>query len=211
MTTTPGEFVDAVRTDNKTALSRLGSSKALYADTEGAMDPAEVLRAAATAEFHARKTFETWADSERHDGARDVFETTAAEEGDHYGLVAERLDGDHEPGETPAIQEFLRAQTDTVGRAGAFLGRTIATDESKSQLVGFFVGQADTKGADLFREIGADVDDQLERGRDLVGAVCEEDADWERAREAASGSIQAAYDEYTATLEGMGVNPKPVC
>jgi len=211
MTTTPDEFVDTVRTDNKTALSRLGSSKALYADTEGAMGSEEVLHAAATAEFHARETFEQWADSEDHDDAQEVFETTAAEEGAHYGLVAERLESDHEPGETPAIQEFLRDQTDTIGRAGAFLGRTIATDESKSQLVGFFVGQADTKGADLFREIGADVDDQVERGRDLLNEVCEDDADWERAREAASGAIQAAYDEYTNTLEGMGVNPKPVC
>lgn len=208
---TPEEFVETVRTENKTALSRLGSSKALYADTEGAMDTEEVLRAAATAEFHARETFEQWTESETNDHARDVFETTAAEEGEHYGLVAEQLSGEHEPGETPAIQESLRSQTDTIGRAGAFLGRTIATDESKSQLVGFFVGQADTSGADLFREIGDDVDDQLERGRDLLNDVCTEAADWERAREAAGSAIQAAYDEYTATLEGMGVNPKPVC
>lgn len=208
---TPEEFADVVRTENKTALSRLGSSKALYADTEGAMSAEQVLRAAATAEFHARETFAEWADSEANDRAREVFETTAAEEGEHYGLVADRLDGEHQPGETPAIQESLRGQTDTIGRAGAFFGRTIATDESKSQLVGFFVGQADTGGADLFREIGADVDDQLERARDLLNEVCTEDADWERAREAAGSAIQAAYDEYTNTLEGMGVNPKPVC
>ena len=33
----------------------------------------------------------------------------------------------------------------------------------------------------------------------------------EAYREAASGAIQAAYDEYTERLESMGVNPKPVC
>ena len=208
---TPEEFAETVRTENETALSRLGSSKALYADTEGAMDANEVLRAATTAEFHARETFAQWADSETHDGARQAFETTAAEEGEHYGLVTERLDGTHEPGDTPAIQESLRTQTDTIGRAGAFFGRTIATDESKSQLVGFFVGQADTSGADLFREIGGDVDDQSERAKEVLGEVCDDAADWERAREAAGDAIQSAYDEYTETLEEMGVNPKPVC
>jgi rubrerythrin len=208
---TPEEFAETVRTENETALSRLGSSKALYADTGGAMERSEVLRAAATAEFHARETFERWAEDEVHEGAREVFETTAAEEGEHYGLVTGELDGEHEPGETPAIQESLRAQTDTIGRAGAFFGRTMATDESKSQLTGFFVGEADTGGADLFREVGDDVDEQLERGGDLLNGVCEEPADWERAREAAGNAIQAAYEEYTEALEEMSVNPKPVC
>ena len=205
------EFVDAVRDENQTALSRLGSSKALYADTEGDMEREEVLRAAADAEFHARETFTAWAESEGNDEAREVFETTAEEEGEHYGLVTEKLDGEHEPGETPDIQEYLRDTEDTAGRVGGFVGRTIATEKSKEQLVGFFVGQADTKGAQLFRDLGDDVDAQLERGQELLQSVCETDDEWARAQEAAGDAIQAAYDEYTDRLEGMGVNPKPVC
>jgi hypothetical protein len=207
----PSQFVDGVREDNRTALSRLGSSKSLYADTEGAMESGPVLRAAADSEFHARETFEEWADGEGNDAAREVFATTANEEGEHYGEVIQHLDGDHEPGETPAIHEHLRTIDDTAGRAGAFVGRTIAAEKSKAQLVGFFVGQADTSGAQLFRDLGDDVDAQLERGRTLLGDVCGTDDEWARAEEAAGDAIRTAYDEYTERLESMGVNPKPVC
>ena len=207
----PSQFVDSVREDNRTALSRLGSSKSLYADTEGEMESAPVLRAAADSEFHARETFEEWAESESDDAAQEVFATTASEESDHYGQVTQRLNDDHEPDETPAIHEYLRGLDDTAGRAGAFVGRTIATEKSKEQLVGFFVGQADTSGAQLFRDLGDDVDAQLERGKDLLGDVCETDDEWARAEEAAGDAIQTAYDEYTERLESMGVNPKPVC
>ena len=207
----PSQFVDSVREENRTALSRLGSSKSLYADTEGAMESAPVLRAAADSEFHARETFEEWAESEGNDAAQEAFATTADEEGEHYGQVTQRLDGDHEPGETPAIHEHLRSIDDTAGRAGAFVGRTIAAEKSKEQLVGFFVGQADTGGAQLFRDLGDDVDAQLERGQELLGEVCETDDEWARAEETAGDAIQTAYDEYTERLESMGVNPKPVC
>ena len=64
---TPKQFVESVGTDNTTVLSRLGSSKGLYADTEGTMERAAVLRAAATGEFHARETFEGWAEGETDD------------------------------------------------------------------------------------------------------------------------------------------------
>ncbi len=78
-------------------------------------------------------------------------------------------------------------------------------------MVGFFVGQADPQTAQLFRDLGDDLDGQIERGTELLSEVCESEADWDAALEAASGAIQTAYDEYTETLEGMGVNPKPVC
>ena len=87
-----------------------------------------VLRAAATAAFHARESFEGWVDDETNDDAAEAFETTAAEEGEHYGLVTGEVAGEHEPGETPALQESLRTQTDTIGRAGAFLGWAMVSD-----------------------------------------------------------------------------------
>lgn len=207
---TPEEFTDAVRSDNETALSRLGSSKALYADTRGEMDREEVLHAAATAEHHAAETYAAWAESEEGDVAA-AFETTAAEERDHYETVAGELD-DHEPGSVPAIQATLREFDDTVERLGGFVGRTLAAEASKGQITGFFVGQADPQTSQLFRDMGDDLDAQLERATDQLAATCGDDEDcWKRAREAASTAIQAAYEEYTERLEGMGVNPKPVC
>ncbi|WP_158058163.1 rubrerythrin family protein [Halorussus halophilus] len=207
----PEEFVQTVRDDNETALSRLGSSKSLYAETEGEMEPQVVFAAAADAEYAAAETFEAWADSEANETASEAFGETAAEERDHYEQVTAKLDEDHEPSEVPAVHEYLRDVDDTAGRVGGFLGRTIASEKSKEQMVGFFVGQADPQTAQLFRDLGDDLDGQLERIEALLDEVCESDDDWDRAKETASGAINAAYEEYTETLEGMGVNPKPVC
>jgi len=204
-------FVEAVRDDNDTALSRLGSSKALYADTAGEMDEETVLSAAADAEHHATVTYEQWADDEKDDTVADAFAETAAEERNHYDRVAGELD-DHEPGEAvPAIQEYLRDLDGTVERLGGFVGRTIAAGKSKEQFTGYFVGEADPQTAQLFRDVGGDLDPQLERAGELLESVCEDEEDWEQAAEAASGAIQTAYDAYTESLESMGVNPKPVC
>ncbi|WP_254542910.1 rubrerythrin family protein [Halomarina pelagica] len=207
---TAEDFLDRVRTENRTALSRLGSSKALYADTGGDIDTEPVLRAAATAEHAARETFEAWADEE--DGeAGEAFRATAEEEREHYETVVSKLDEDPDLDETPAIQAYLRDLDDTLDRAGGFVGRTLAAEKSKEQLVGFFVGQADPKSSQTFREMGDDLDAQLERGVSLLDSLCESEADWDRALDAASGAIQAAYEEYTERLNEMGVNPKPVC
>ncbi|MFC4448677.1 rubrerythrin family protein [Halorussus aquaticus] len=206
------EFLDTVRDENETALSRLGSSKSLYAETEGEMEPETVFRAAAEAEYAASETFQQWADDEASDQqVRDAFEEFAEQERDHYEQVVAKLDEDHEPSEVPAIHEYLRGVEDDPRRVGGFLGRTLASEKSKEQMVGFFVGQADPQTAQLFRDLGDDLDGQLERGRELLESVCESDEDRDAALEAASGAIQAAYEEYTETLEGMGVNPKPVC
>ena len=203
------EFIETVRSDNETALSRLGSSKSLYADTGGNMDPEEVLAAAATAEHHAAETYEAWAASERGDAA-EAFAETAREERSHYDAVAGELD-DHEPGETPAIQAFLRDLDGTVERLGGFVGRTLAAERSKTQVTGFFVGNADPQTADLFRSMDDDLEAQLRRAKARLEAACDDDAAWDRAREAAQGAIEAAYEEYTERLKSMGVNPKPVC
>jgi rubrerythrin len=203
------ELIETVRNENETALSRLGSSKSLYADTEGEMEATEVLAAAATAEYHAAETYETWAETESGDTA-EAFAETAREERAHYETVAGELDG-HDPGEVPAIQSYLRDLDGAVERLGGFIGRTLAAEKSKTQITGFFVGDADPQTAELFRSMNDDLDAQLARAGERLEVECESKADWKRAREAATGAIQAAYDAYTDQLESMGVNPKPVC
>ena len=206
------DFLETVRADNETALSRLGSSKSLYAATGGEMNPESVNQSAADAEYAASETFQTWADDEAEAQAvRDAFEAIAAEEHDHYETVAAKLD-DYESGEEVSrMQAYLRGLDDSIERVGGFIGRTLATEKSKEQLTGFFVGQADPRAAQLFRDLKGDLDGQFERGLDLLDELCENDEDWSRAREAAGAAIQAAYEEYTESLESMGVNPKPVC
>ncbi|SEW24316.1 ferritin family protein [Natrinema salifodinae] len=209
--TDPDTFVETVSEENQTALSRLGSSKSLYADTGGDIDTEPVLEATADAEYAAWQTFLEWADDEADDEVREAFERTAEEEQEHYETVDDKLDDEYEPDAIPALHDYLRDREDTVERVGAFVGRILASQRSKDQVVGYFVGDADPQTASLFRGFGDDLDDQLERSTALLDDVCETDEDWERAQEAATGAIQAAYGEYVETLEGMGANPKPVC
>ncbi|GGM76314.1 hypothetical protein J2752_002903 [Halarchaeum rubridurum] len=209
---TPDEFVEAVRDDNDTALSRLGSSKSLYAATGGELEPDEVLRAAADAEHAAAETFADWAADEGTDTpAGETFADAADQEREHYETVLGELD-DHDPsGEPSAMQAFLRDLDTTVERAGGMIGRILATEKSKEQYTGFFTGQADPMTASTFRGLKDDLDGQLDAATALLAEVCADEDDWDAAKAAADAAIQAAYEEYTEQLESMGVNPKPVC
>jgi len=204
------DFLEAVREENETALSRLGSSKSLYAATGGEMDADEVFRAAADSEHAAARTFEGWADEEDDSDASELFADIAEVENGHYKRVSGKVD-DHEMGDVPALHEYLRGLDDTTARLGGFVGRTLASEKSKEQMTGFFTGQADPKTAQLFRDLKGDLGDQLDDALALLGERCDSDEEWETAKEAAAGAITAAYDEYTESLESMGVNPKPVC
>lgn len=208
---TPEAFSDHVEAETRTALSRLGSSKALYADTQGDLDREPVLVAAADAEYHAAETYAAWAETADSDAAAEVWSTTTEEERRHYDRVTTELDADHEPGDPPPVHTHLRSLSTSLDRAGAFLGRTIAASRSKDQYTGYFMGQGDHDLANLFRDLGADLDGQRDRGLDLLTTLCDTDDDWDTAATAAITTIETAYEAYVDTLEDMGVNPKPVC
>ena len=211
------EFVKRVQSETQTALSRLGSSKALYAETAGELDAEQVLRAAAVAEAAASETFRAWAADEADSDAAGLFAAVADEEADHYRTVANEvadlsdelpeIEGDA----LPAIQSVLREFETTIERAGGLVGRCLVANQSKQQYTGYFVGDADPQTAGVFRELGEDVDDQLQSATALVATVCEDDADREQAAQAAIAAVEAAYEEYTSSLNELGVDPKPVC
>jgi len=199
------EFVDAVREETKTELSRLGSSKSLYADTEGEMESDPVLAAAADNAHYAAETFEDWSDGE----AEETFTEAASCVRDHHDGIVGKF-GSHEPGEVPAIVAFLREQETDVERLGGLVGWTLVAEEKAGQSSGFFTGQADPQTAGLFRGFRDDYEEMREEAEEALEAVCEGD-DWDAAAAAATGAIEVAYDEYFETLEELGVNPKPVC
>lgn len=208
----PQEFVEAIREEHQTPLSRLGSSKSLYAETAGDIATEPVLEATARAEHAAWQTFTSWAEDEPNDAVREFYVGVAEQERDHLDQVTERLGTEVDPPEDiPAPHGYLRERTETVERLGAFVGRVLASQKSKQQVVGFFVGSADPQTAELFRGFGDELDEQLDSATSLLGDVVGEETAAERARAAASEAIGAAYDEYVETLESMGANPKPVC
>lgn len=207
---TASEFDDSVRADNETALSRLGSSKSLYAITDGEMTETAVLTSAADRLYASSETVASWVPEESNGGAAAAYDEIASEEGDHYEDVLDKL-GDHEPGDVPPVQTELREATATVERLGGLFGATLIAGKFTEQRTGFYVGEADPTTASTFRGYGDVLDEREERLRGLLDEVCEDDGDWQTAEEAAGVAIQAAYDEYTDRLEAMGVNPKPVC
>jgi hypothetical protein len=203
------DFVDSVRQAQQTELSRLGSSKSLYADTEGEMEEDAVLAAVADTFHHAAATFEDWADAT--DGpAAEFFADAADLAGEQYGTVAGEL-GDHEASTPSPLAESMQALDTAPERVAGVLGWTLVVENKTSQAVGFFVGQAAPGTASTFRDVRDAVESLADDAADTLADACATDADEDLAHEAAVDTIQAAYDDYFDTLEDLGVNPKPVC
>jgi hypothetical protein len=200
------DLLESVEDANGTALSRLGSSKALFAVTAGDMDDESVLTAAADGASVVRQTVADWTD-ETDGPVATVVETEA----DRYERIVQHLD-DHDPGGDPLeIGATLASFETTVDRLGGLLGWVIVASKTTDQYTGYFVGQANPQTANVFRDLSGELEQEREVLLDGLDGVCTDDAEWERAREAATVVIQAAYEAYTETLESLGVNPKPVC
>lgn len=196
------DLLDTIETEMQTELSRLGSSKSLYADTTGEMEPEPVLAAAADAADTAAETFESW------DG--DVFADAAARVREHDAEITAELD-EYEPGDPPAAVGALGEADGDIERLGATVGWTLVTERKSTQSSGFFTGQADPSTASIFRSFGEDYDQIREDALAALEERCTDDAEFDRAQDAATAVIEAAYDEYFETLESLGMNPKPVC
>ncbi|MFB6137916.1 MAG: rubrerythrin family protein [Halobacteriaceae archaeon] len=223
---TPEEFLEAVRDEGETALSRLGSSKSLYADTAGDLEPPAVLRSVATAHHHAAAAFEGWAEAvggagngtdASADGPTDLaaaWSAAADREREVASAVAGELDGGaegFEPGPAPEAVDVLAGLDATPARAGGAVAWALARGKKAEQATGFFVGQADPTTASALRDVGDALEQQRDEALAVLGSVCTDEEDWAAAREAAADVLEAAYGEYVAALEEMGVNPKPVC
>ncbi|WP_277543412.1 rubrerythrin family protein [Haloarcula laminariae] len=200
---TAADLIDAVRDDKQTELSRLGSSKTLYADTRGEMEPDAIHAAAAAREAAAVDTFEAWADDESDDAAG-LFADAAAD--------ADGRLGDADPADRAFhMHEELDGLETTVERLGGLVGWTLVDKKVKEQLTGFFTGQADPQTASTYRSAGGEVVELREDAADLLDSTCDGDDDWDAAEAAAVAVVAAAYDDYVETLEELGVNPKDVC
>jgi hypothetical protein len=201
-----------VASEKHTQLDRLGSGKLLVALTDAALDRETVLSVAADSEYAAAETFRAWADETEAEPAREAFEAVCDQERDHYERVVAHLP-DHDPPEAGGpMHAYLRGLDGPVERVGAgLLGRPLVSTRSHTQVISFFVNEADTELADLFRDLKTETDTELERGLKALDALCADSEDWEGARATAEYTIQVAYDDYADALEGMGLDPRPIC
>jgi len=209
-------LIERVETDADTELRRLGSDKYLLAATGADLSPAPVVRSVARTAASGRETFAAWAEAGEGEAAA-AFAAAADEEGDHYDrIVAElaAITGSEERPEPAddAVADALAAAERAPERVGAGLvGRSLVADRTLLQAVNFFVNEGDEARADLFREFRGVASDRLDGSAAVIDAVCTDDGEYERARTAAVTVIEAAYEEYAAALEEMGLDPKPVC
>lgn len=206
------DFRDAVAAAKRTELDRLGSNKLLVALTDADLTTPNVLRAAADSENAAHNTFAAWAEDEGTDAAREAFVDAAEREWEHRKRVLTALEKPYDPVDGGPLHEYLRGREAAAARVAAGLvGRGLVADRTHKQVVSFFVNEADTANAGLFRELRSETEASLERGLGLLEGLCTEKTDLTAAQDAAEYTVQVAYDDYADALNGMGVDPKPVC
>lgn len=205
-------FRERVTEAKQTELNRLGSNKLLVALTDADLTTRRVLEAAADSEHAAHNTFTAWGDDEDDDQTREAFEAVAERERTHRERVLATMADDYDPNDGGTLHEYLRGREGAVTRVAAgMVGRGLVADRTHSQVISFFVNEADTERADLFRDLREETEAGTERGLDLLETLCESEADWADARDVAEYTVQVAYDDYADALAGMGVDPKPVC
>jgi hypothetical protein len=204
-------FLDSVRESNATALNRLGSEKALIANTSASLDRQTVLETTATAELRAAETFEAWAADEASERASEAFADAAERERTHYERVCELGEIDDIDPDADALHTYLRGLDETVPRAApGLVARPLIASRSLLQVINFFVNEGDDSTANVFRELRKETDEQAKSGTAVLEDIYDAD-DWNSAEDAATAAIETAYEEYADRLEEMGVDPKPVC
>lgn len=214
-------FSEALEESMDVELERLGSSKLLVAVTNAELHEASVLRAAAESERAAARTLEAWADDETDENARETFTELADVEQEHHERVASALEdaerdgGGQETREADAnggaMHAALRSLEATEARLGGLVGRALVSERTQLQVVNFFVNEGDERRADLFRDLRAETGDSRERALSALENACETDEEWERAMAAGENVIERAYEEYAEALEGLGLDPRPIC
>lgn len=206
------EFRDAVAAAKRTELDRLGSNKLLVALTNAELTSERVLQAAADSENAAHNTFAAWVDDEANGPAQEAFADAAEREREHRERVLDTLEEPYEPADGGPLHGYLRSRGDAVTRVAAgMVGRGLVADQTHRQVISFWVNEGDSTRTALFRKLQTDTEESFERGLALLERLCETEADWEDARAVAEYTIEVAYDDYADALQGMGVDPKPVC
>lgn len=204
-------LLDNVRTGMETELNRLGSEKSLLAATEARLEPDPVLVTAATTLQTARDTLDGWANDATDDTAADTLRATADRLDDALHTVTAQLEGDGDDiGVLEAPFLSLDADGDVERVAAGTIGVPLVLDRLFLQAVSFFVNEADSGRADLFRDLREATDEMLASGTDALDGLCA-DGGWERAETSAQAVIEAAYDDYVGRLDAMGFDPKPIC
>lgn len=206
---TADSYLADLRERHGTELSRLSSSKAVYALTGGEM-AGDAVRAGTARELHELASIlATWGEGDGD--AADLFADVAELAAD----AAETFDGDAavptDESATHVTAEALAGRETEIERLAGVAAALLVLEEIAGQLVGFFVGDADRKGADAFREFRTELGAYRDAAAELLAQRVADESDSETAHDVGAAVVDGAYNWYVDTLEGMGVEPKNIC
>lgn len=192
---------------NETAFSRLGSSKALYALTNGEMEAAPITNAVAADSALTHDICRQWV-GELTGPLGSAVEKIATTAGDRHQAINDNIT---QPADS-TIKTTLTQMTRPPARAGGLFAWALVREERLGQVTGFFVGNADPRAASQFRSYRAEVSTEADQlAEAIVTQYNDTDSQQEAVNRAANDIIEAAYDEYVTTLQSLGIEPKNVC
>jgi 5S rRNA maturation endonuclease (ribonuclease M5) len=189
---------ERVRAEAATELERLGSDRGLIALTDADLSSETIRERLAGVLAGTADVYEEWANDDAFTTATETTRT----------LTATTSDTDIEPASDHPLVTALDGLEDHPERVGAgLIAVPLVLDGWVLQGVSFFVNEADESVADQFRAIRTGLDEVMATGESAVGS----EAERERATEAALALVEAAYEDYVETLDGLGLDPKTVC
>lgn len=203
------DVIETLEEEFETEISRLGSSKALYAISNGEMDADVVLGSLAARANETASILEEWVETEESE-ASELFSRVAAGVREYADELAGLASDGNGSGSTE-FHSYLSSVDSSQCRLGALLGWLVVADQSYLQGVGFFVGSQHGDSADVLRDIRDEIDGYQDDVIAAIDAVCSSDAEVSEVVAAASDLVAAAYDEYVESLESMGIDVKPIC
>jgi uncharacterized ferritin-like protein (DUF455 family) len=214
-------FVEELSAANQEILSRLAPAETLVAESGGDLRLENLLKIALRNELEATEIAARWLVSTADMDVKLSFARQAGDEAKHYRLIEAHLRdlgvdlSDFDPlaqGLSP-LTAYLDTLEDTVERvaAGQFTREAIALVKNQ-QFIAFCEAQGHTATAVLYREtIQKDEEYHHLLGRQLLLRLATTPHAQERARQAATRTLELAEELQHLALTKMGVHHAPGC
>ena len=214
-------FVEELSAANQEILSRLAPAETLVAESGGDLRLENLLKIALRNELEATEIAARWLVSTADVEVKLSFARQAGDEAKHYRLIEAHLRelGVDLSGFDPLAQGlspltvYLDTLEDTVERvaAGQFTREAIALVKNQ-QFIAFCEAQGHTATAVLYREtIQKDEEYHHLLGRQLLLRLATTPQAQERARQAATHTLELAEELQHLALTKMGVHHAPGC
>ncbi len=214
-------FVTQLGAANQTILDRLAPAETLVAESGGDLRIENLLKIALKNEFEATELAARWLVSTDDIDVKLALARQAGDEAKHYRLIAVHLQelGVDLTGFNPLAQgfgplfDYLTTLEDTVERvaAGQFTREAIAVVKNQ-QFIELCESQGYHETARLYREtIQRDEAYHHLLGRDLLLRLAASPEAQERARQAATRTLELAEELQHLALTKMGVHHAPGC